>query len=162
MRPLPEHRPSWLSTILFALVVGVFFLCLGGGLAATAIPRPTFPEDLNQVTEAAYRRADEDRESLQFILMLGSGLIAAELSGLAWRSPDKLRFNITFFSGLSLLLVTFFHVRAVQNAAAEHDDKYEVRYAPVPGLVIALMSTTTALVLILTALNLDRQGQRRD
>lgn len=162
--PFPEPRPSWWVAILFALVVAIFSLDLTAVFLTTWLSYPTPPESAdNTAAFDAYFRAQESRENLMIWCACAAGGLGAVVAAWSWRSSREVRYHIALAAGVGLLSVTFSHVRSTMQDALNQAASGEVQSHLADEAIkvfqipwTALIGITAGLVLILTALYLDR------
>ncbi|RYD95303.1 MAG: hypothetical protein EOP50_08200 [Sphingobacteriales bacterium] len=146
-----SNRPSWLGTASFAAVIAILTFGLVAGLLATWTEQP--PRD--------DRWADANERQQAIVLWGGaSAAVAATLfAGWAWRAPSYIRFHAAFLAGLALLIVTYAYVRHMQHYLQTIEDVWppsQVGFGYLVSPTIAIYSTALALILIFSALYLDR------
>ncbi|HSI12302.1 MAG TPA: hypothetical protein VK961_09675 [Chthoniobacter sp.] len=171
MRPIPtpELRPSWLGAILFALVIAIFSLDLTAAFLTTLLSFPTPPDSSdNAAAFDAYFRVKESREDLMIWCACAAGCLGAVIAAWTWRSSREVRYHIALAAGIGLLVVTFLHVRSTMQKAWHEVWAGEVRNrlvyedtAVIQTPWMALIGIAAGLMLVLTALYLDRLPQRR-
>lgn len=151
MRADASSPASWLSTVWFTAIVAVMSFCLGVGLLATWTAQPT--------NEDGWAEA---RERQQTIILWGSATgtaVATLFAGWAWRATARIRFHAAFFAGLALLVMTSAYIRHMQRYLYSLAEVWPPSPAGLEYLaspIIAIYSTSLAIILILAALYLDR------
>ena len=125
---------GWFSTIAIVLISFVFLLSFTVGFAVL------------------WRDWLHDTFGL-WILLLACIAIAV---GFVWRSPRVVQFHACFWSGLSVLGLTLLLVTHIMAATRDGDGRYELQAAP----YFVTLATTFGLILLMTALCLDRSAPR--
>ena len=163
MRPLPEHRPSWLSTILFVFAPCLFTVVIGEWFAWTTLVGPSdgmTAKELDGMRPADIRRWTENeiaKDAMRTRVAVIFGLVGAGLAAWGWRAPRQRRFHITYLSGVGVLVLDLFHLLKHYVARGElvagDYFSYNTLLEPVGVAILALVF---GLVLCLSALILDR------
>lgn len=148
VRTIPFQRPSWLSTVLFALAGFLFSSSVAGCFIATWLP---------EVRGDEHFWSRHDRPSaLVLSLAVAGGLLGGPIAGWAWRSPSARRFHIVFSCGFVLLAATLaytWHVIRVCSLVAT--EGYDVNSASLATPLVAVYAGALAILLLASASYLD-------
>lgn len=166
MRSLPEHRPSWLSTILFALVVFMFFRGLSAPFV-DAFLHAAFQSGMDE--QYARQLGGEVFAPVEYFpdfdlvrdVACCFGVLSALVGAWAWRSASERRFHITFLSGLALLIADFVYACSRRDGVLGYvSDETDLRAIAqrAQDPVVAMFASVVGVVLILTALIQDRRN----
>ncbi|MEP6669541.1 MAG: hypothetical protein ABJF10_10335 [Chthoniobacter sp.] len=152
MRRQPEQIPSWLSTVVIALLALVILGITGGiyGAAYQVAFAPTFV-DFDSPPRG---------ENVPWWCGLAAGLVSAATAAWGWRTSQGRRFHIAYLSGLVLIITAFSHLWMYRKAfpfPAELLPDWHVVQVLLLGPIVAWFTATLGLVLILTALIQDRR-----
>lgn len=166
MTSMGLRRPR-LLTLGFGVIVSLFAMVLGVGFANSWLSTPEWSESMasNEVEHLRWAKAVDQQQRSVTGVALGCGAVGAALGAWGWRGDRTRRFQISYFAGLTVLLLDANHVWRLQRLLDAHGyytwiqgDGRVFSEVMIP-LLTSILALLVATVLFLTALLQDRREE---